>query len=101
MISDYDRAPVTEADLMVRAARVDRLDNLASLARSPVDQVETAVASALRSLLVACERAQGGVLGPLGADLFAAARAVLAVDQALVRLAQERGRDMVRSNHGG
>lgn len=100
MISDYDRAPVTEADLMARAARVERLDDLASLARSRVDHVETAVASGLRFLLLACERAQGGVLGPLGPDLFAAARAVLAVDRALVRLAQERGRDVMQLKEG-
>ena len=100
MISDYDRAPLTEADLMARAARVERMDDLAYLARSPVDHVESAVASGLRFLLVACERAQGGVLGPLGTDLFAAARAVLAVDRALVRLAQERGREAMQFKGG-
>lgn len=80
----------------------ERREAAALAVRRPVDQVERHVDAGARSLVRAAETAARLrlELGPVSKDLVAVARQALAVDKALVRLADERAR-AARASDGG
>jgi hypothetical protein len=83
-----------DAAMLAIAHEQERQEAAALAARRGVDQIERHVDAGARSLVHACEKAAAlrVDLGLAGMDLVAAARQALAVDRALVRLADERAR---------
>ena len=88
--------------MIALAHEQDRHEAAALMARQPVDAVERYADVAARNLVAGAEMAARlrVDLGSVGRDLVAVARQALALDRALVKLADERAR-AARASDGG